>query len=83
METDPGNIRIMNHGEGIPPQMGDKIFQWFWRADNSRARESGGSGIGLAIVAGIDKRQGGAVAVNETPGGGATFEVSLPAVPPD
>ncbi len=82
-ETDRGIIRVIDHGEGIPPQIRDKIFQRFWRADTSRARETGGSGLGLAIVAGIVKRHGGAVAVNDTPGGGATFEVSLPAVPPD
>jgi Signal transduction histidine kinase len=82
-ETDRGVSRVIDHGEGIPPQIRDKIFQRFWRADTSRARETGGSGLGLAIVAGIVKRHGGAVAVNDTPGGGATFEVSLPAVPPD
>jgi len=82
-KADRGVIRVIDHGEGIPPQIRDKIFQRFWRADTSRARETGGSGLGLAIVAGIVKRHGGTVAVTDTPGGGATFEVSLPAVPPD
>ena len=78
-----GIIRVVDHGEGVPPQIRDKIFQRFWRADTSRARETGGSGLGLAIVSGIVARHGGTVDVTDTPGGGATFVVSLPPVPPD
>ena len=78
-----GIIRVIDHGEGVPPQIRDKIFQRFWRADTSRARETGGSGLGLAIVSGIVARHGGTVDVTDTPGGGATFVVSLPPVPPE
>ena len=39
-------LDIVDHGEGIPPQIREKIFQRFWRADSSRARETGGSGLG-------------------------------------
>jgi two-component system OmpR family sensor kinase len=67
----------------VPPQIRDKIFQRFWRADTSRARETGGSGLGLAIVSGIVARHGGTVDVTDTAGGGATFVVSLPPVPPE
>lgn len=76
-----GQIAIVDHGEGIPPQLREKIFQRFWRADTSRTRETGGSGLGLAIVAGIVENHRGHVEVVETPGGGATFRVSLPLVP--
>ena len=76
-----GQIAIIDHGEGIPPQLREKIFQRFWRADTSRTRETGGSGLGLAIVAGIVEKHQGHVEVLETPGGGATFRVSLPLVP--
>jgi two-component system OmpR family sensor kinase len=72
------SIAIIDHGEGIPPQIREKIFQRFWRADSSRARETGGSGLGLAIVAAIVASHNGAVDVVDTPGGGATFRVSLP-----
>jgi two-component system OmpR family sensor kinase len=74
-------IEIVDHGEGIPPQIRDKIFQRFWRADSSRTRETGGSGLGLAIVSGIVASHKGEVTVRETPGGGATFRVSLPLLP--
>jgi two-component system OmpR family sensor kinase len=72
------SLEVVDHGEGIPPQIRDKIFERFWRADTSRARETGGSGLGLAIVTSIVAAHRGAVDVVETPGGGATFRVLLP-----
>ena len=71
-------ISVIDHGEGIPPQIREKIFQRFWRADTSRNRDTGGSGLGLAIVASIVAAHKGEVEVVETPGGGATFRVVLP-----
>jgi two-component system OmpR family sensor kinase len=71
-------IGVVDHGEGIPPQIREKIFQRFWRADSSRNRDTGGSGLGLAIVASIVDSHKGSVDVIETPGGGATFRVFLP-----
>jgi len=76
-----GVLCVVDHGDGIPPQIRDKIFERLWRADNSRARETGGSGLGLAIVDTIVKRHRGSITVEETPGGGATFTVALPRVP--
>ena len=78
-----GQISIVDHGDGVPPQLREKIFQRFWRADTSRTRDTGGSGLGLAIVAGIVANHDGHVEVLETPGGGATFRVSLPLLLPD
>jgi two-component system OmpR family sensor kinase len=74
-------LSVIDHGEGIPPQIRDKIFQRFWRADSSRNRDTGGSGLGLAIVASIVAAHKGEVQVVETPGGGATFRVILPLLP--
>ncbi|WP_298229925.1 HAMP domain-containing sensor histidine kinase [Gryllotalpicola sp.] len=71
-------LDVIDHGEGIPPQIREKIFQRFWRADTSRTRETGGSGLGLAIVNSIVRAHRGSVAVLDTPGGGATFRVALP-----
>lgn len=77
-------FEIIDHGEGVPAQVRDKIFGRFWRADSSRNRETGGSGLGLAIVKSIVDAHRGAVSVHETPGGGATFRVDLPgAFPPE
>lgn len=74
-------FEIIDHGEGIPEQIRDKIFGRFWRADTSRNRETGGSGLGLAIVKSIVDAHNGTVSVHETPGGGATFRVDLPGAP--
>ena len=71
-------LEVRDHGEGIPEQLRDKVFERFYRADNSRNRETGGNGIGLAIVKTIVERHGGTISIAETPGGGATFIVSLP-----
>jgi len=77
-----GIISVVDHGEGIPPQLREKIFQRFFRADTSRTRDTGGSGLGLAIAASIITAHKGEVQVLETPGGGATFRVSLPLLQP-
>jgi two-component system OmpR family sensor kinase len=76
--TNTGWIEVADHGEGVPDQIKDKIFQRFWRADTSRTRETGGSGLGLSIVASIVEALHGTVGVADTPGGGATFRVALP-----
>lgn len=73
-----GWIAVADHGDGIPEQIRDKIFQRFWRADTSRTRETGGSGLGLSIVASVVEALHGSIAVTETPGGGATFRVAFP-----
>ncbi|HEY5230246.1 MAG TPA: HAMP domain-containing sensor histidine kinase [Galbitalea sp.] len=75
---DSAYLSVIDHGDGIPPQIREKIFQRFWRADSSRNRDTGGSGLGLAIVASIVASHGGTVDVVATPGGGATFRVRLP-----
>ena len=82
-ERGMAHIDVIDHGEGIPPQLRDKIFQRFWRADTSRARDTGGSGLGLAIVSGIVAAHHGSVEVFDTEGGGATFRVWLPLLPRD
>jgi two-component system OmpR family sensor kinase len=74
-------LEVIDHGEGIPPQVRDKIFQRFWRADSSRTRDTGGSGLGLAIVAAIISAHQGTIGISETAGGGATFRVALPLLP--
>jgi two-component system, OmpR family, sensor kinase len=71
-------IEVVDHGEGIPKQLRDKIFERFYRADNSRNRDTGGTGLGLAIVKEIVALHKGRIEVRDTPGGGATFRVKLP-----
>ncbi len=72
-------LEVRDHGEGIPAELRDKVFERFYRADNSRNRETGGNGLGLAIVKALVEGHNGTIEAKETPGGGATFRVSLPA----
>ena len=72
-------IEVIDHGDGIPKQLRDKVFERFYRADNSRNRETGGTGLGLDIVKEIVLLHKGLIEVRDTPQGGATFRVKLPA----
>ncbi|MEP7764557.1 HAMP domain-containing sensor histidine kinase [Sanguibacter sp. 25GB23B1] len=72
-------LEVRDHGPGIPPEHAERVFERFFRVDSSRNRDSGGSGLGLAIVAAIVARLGGTAQVRETPGGGLTVRIELPA----
>lgn len=76
-------VEVADHGPGIPADMRGRIFERFYRADVARNRASGSTGLGLSIVAAIVAAHDGEVSVRETPGGGATFVVSLPLAAPD
>ncbi|MDX6284846.1 MAG: two-component system, OmpR family, sensor kinase [Frankiales bacterium] len=71
-------LHVVDHGPGLAQAEADRVFERFYRADPSRTRTSGGSGLGLSIVAALVAAHGGSVRVSETPGGGATFVVRLP-----
>lgn len=71
-------LQVRDHGEGIDAEDSEKIFQRFYRADNSRQRETGGTGLGLAICAAIAAQHGGSVRHSRTEGGGATMTLRLP-----
>ena len=69
---------VEDDGAGIPQEEQPFIFERFYRADKSRNRTTGGSGIGLAIVRSIVTKHGGKVGVSSRPGQGARFQVELP-----
>ena len=73
-------IEVADRGPGIPQDQQARIFERFWRADESRARSSGGAGLGLAIVRRIVESHGGRVTLVSAPGEGSRFTIHLPAV---
>lgn len=72
-------LEVRDHGPGISPEHADRVFERFYRVDAARGRESGGAGLGMAIVAAIVEAHGGRVALDVTPGGGTTVRVTLEA----
>lgn len=73
-------IAVSDTGLGIPPEHLPHVFDRFYRVDRSRARASGGSGIGLTIVRHLVEAHGGTVRADSPgPGKGSTFTVTLPA----
>ncbi|MEV0346530.1 ATP-binding protein [Nonomuraea sp. NPDC050680] len=70
-----GFLPAVRPGDGLRA-----VFDRFYRADGSRARSTGGAGLGLAIVRSIVAAHGGRVEVRSTPGRGAAFQVLLPAI---
>lgn len=71
-------VTVIDHGQGLSPDQLEKVFERFYRADKARTRERGGSGLGLSITAAIIEAHGGEVSARHTPGGGATFVLSVP-----
>jgi two-component system, OmpR family, sensor kinase len=71
-------LRVVDHGPGLPAEARERIFEPFYRADPGRSRDRGGTGLGLSIVAAVVAAHKGSTRVEETPGGGATFVVDLP-----
>jgi two-component system OmpR family sensor kinase len=71
-------IEVIDEGPGLGPEHADRIFERFYRADASRSRASGGSGLGLSIVAAIAEGHGGRAEVETAPGKGALFRVRIP-----
>ncbi|XVV15173.1 sensor histidine kinase [Actinoplanes sp. CA-131856] len=70
-------ITVRDTGVGIAPENLPKIFDRFWRADESRSRATGGSGLGLAIARKLAEAHGGDIEVRSVPGEGTTFTVRL------
>ena len=69
---------VADSGSGIDPADLDRIFQRFARANPRRRSETGGFGLGLAIVQAIASAHHGSVRVRSTSGGGSSFELVLP-----
>lgn len=68
-----GLIEVVDHGDGVAPDDRERIFEPFWRKNEATP----GTGLGLAIAKELVELQGGKISIFETPGGGATFRISL------
>ena len=77
--SDGVRLRVEDTGPGIPPEHLPLVFDRFYKADQARLSASAGSGLGLSIVKAIVERHGGRVSASAGTGGGARFDVVLPA----
>lgn len=71
-------VKVRDSGIGISARDLPYIFERFYRADHSRARDTGGTGIGLTIARDLAQAHGGRIDVESAPGKGSTFTVALP-----
>jgi two-component system OmpR family sensor kinase len=81
-QPDPAHavLRVTDDGPGIPPALLPDVFDRFARADTSRSRAAGSTGLGLSIVAAVVQAHDGTVEVASKPGY-TEFTVTLPAAP--
>lgn len=71
-------IEIKDEGIGISPKQQEKVFEQFFRVDDPRVQEQGGSGLGLAVVKHIVEGHGGWLTLDSQPGKGSVFGLHLP-----
>ncbi|MEU6857361.1 HAMP domain-containing sensor histidine kinase [Glycomyces sp. NPDC046736] len=77
-EGDWAVLRVADHGPGVPAEHRQRIFDRFYRADPSRSRATGGSGLGLSIVSSIVAAHGGTIELVDAETQGTVIEVRLP-----
>lgn len=83
-ENEPPSVvlEVINEGEPLPPQVLSRLFDRFYRTDESRHRDAGGSGLGLAIVRAIMALHGGTAQVRQVSAERIAFVLRFPAMPP-
>ncbi|MEU1048662.1 HAMP domain-containing sensor histidine kinase [Streptomyces sp. NPDC005897] len=71
-------LEVADQGPGLTPAERERVFDRFYRTDDSRARTTGGSGLGLAIAHALVTAHGGRITLDTAPGQGCTFRIVLP-----
>jgi signal transduction histidine kinase len=79
LRGDVVRVTVDDDGPGVPADARDRVFERFARLDDGRARDQGGTGLGLAVVRSIAARHRGLVWVEDSPLGGARFVIELAA----
>ncbi len=80
-EDNFAQIEILNTGSYIPEEEREKVFEPFYRVDKNRSRQTGGTGLGLALVKELVIKQGGLIKVKDSDSEKTTFLISFPSIP--
>ena len=70
---------MADHGPGLSPTLRARAFDRFYRGDPARTRDGGGAGLGLPLALALVRAQQGTIRLEDTPGGGLTAFIELPA----
>jgi K+-sensing histidine kinase KdpD len=76
---DRRHLAVVDHGPGIPEGEHERVFERFVQLDQSSTRRQGGTGLGLHLCRQLAQQVGGEMTISETPGGGCTFTLAVPA----
>jgi signal transduction histidine kinase len=76
--SDSARILVADHGDGVPPEVLDRIFEPFYRVTEAREHQTGGTGLGLSIAQRITIVHGGSIRAKNRDGGGLEIEILLP-----
>lgn len=79
-EADQLVLTVRDEGSGIAPQLLERLFRPFERANDATTRQHGGSGLGLALTKQLVEQMGGTITVDSKPGRGSRFVVTLPCI---
>jgi two-component system OmpR family sensor kinase len=71
-------LTVSDRGPGVPEDEREKVFELFYRVDDAVTRGTRGIGIGLALTRQLVEKLDGTVTIGDTPGGGASFRVTIP-----
>jgi len=80
-EGESAVIEVEDTGEGVPVEEQDRLFERFYRASNTNARQIPGVGLGLSITKAIVEAHGGGIGLQSEEGAGTTFRITLPIAP--
>lgn len=71
-------VEVIDHGPGLPPEALETVFEPFYRLEESRNRDTGGTGLGLSVARALTEAQGGTLTLANRPEGGLKATLTLP-----